>query len=219
MFMGINRKAFEREADNYLSEGKIADAVFLIENNTPKLGISTSGAIVYAQCLYAQKRYRKARRILEKVIAIHPESPAALELLTEICEKTDDTGSTWYYKNRLKEATAFLDECRAFWEHEERQVTHKALTKEELINSINDLLGSDINRRWPFETKTLAELFIKQGHPKKGLAVYSRLLQKESESAELRGRVLELIRVCSGENPKNAANRTSELNDGEEYDR
>ncbi len=219
MFTGINRKAFEREADNYLSEGKIADAVSLIESDTPKLGISASGAIVYAQCLYAQKRYRKARRVLEKVIAIHPESPAALELLTKVCEKSDDAGLAIYYRNRLGEATAFLDDCRTFWESEESQVTQKPLTKEELIKSINDLLGKDISRKWPFETKTLAELFIKQGHPRKGLAVYGRLLQKEGESTELRGRVLELIKVCSGETSNNSGSRISELNAGEEYDR
>jgi len=220
MFTGIDKYAFEREADRLLSEGKFREATILLEDNLAEQGITLAGRVIYARSLQAEKKYKEAKLQLLKVLSENPEFPAALELMGDISRADREFGVSQYYRARLKESMRFAQIARSFWDDLSQQVealedweTEDSIDRETMIKSINELLGKEAERIWPFETKTLAELFIKQGHIRKGLAVYSRLLEKETDNSEMNFRVADLLDsfiptgdriVTHKKNPQNA---------------
>jgi tetratricopeptide (TPR) repeat protein len=57
----------------------------------------------------------------------------------------------------------------------------------------------DGSRKTPIQTDTLAEIFIKQGHPSKALGIYQEILTREPENPEIRQKVEALQRKLENE--------------------
>ena len=201
-YIEINENAYARQADALLQEGKAEEAVRLIEQNISDDEFSPESWIVYARCLYTAGELQRARQALMDVIADDPECPAALELLVKISEDNNDIGAAEYYRTRLTESMQFTVDADRFWKADypvedltdaDESAHPKPVDRESLITSIKGMLGKEAERIWPFETQTLAELFIKQGHVRKGLAVYSRLLRNDTGNDEIIRRVAGLL--------------------------
>jgi hypothetical protein len=203
VYIDINKQAYIRDAAELLIEGKADEAVALIEQNHANGNSTIVERFIKALSLDAIGHKYDARKELMNILAVDNSHPAAIEKLMEFCD--DDHQSLGiYYKNRLNEIMGFIRHAKEFWMIPEEDVSHGEKAKPEkksrsttdrkpLIESINKMLGSEAERVWPFETKTLAELFIKQGHLRRGLAVYSRLLGEAEDNDEIVSRVNELL--------------------------
>ncbi|MCP4632439.1 MAG: hypothetical protein GY855_05895 [candidate division Zixibacteria bacterium] len=206
-YVDINKRAYIRDAADLLSDGKADEAVALIEQNGVSGQMTVLERLINALSHDAIGQKYKARQELMNILTIDPSYPAAIEQMMEFCDK-DHKSLGDYYKNRLNEIMSFVEQAEEFWicpdpedltdeSVEQKPELKESIDKESLIKSINDMLGSEAERVWPFETKTLAELFIKQGHLRRGLAVYGRLLNDTDDDMAIVNRVNELISTSS----------------------
>jgi hypothetical protein len=185
----LNRHRFIREAERLYENGDVDKAIELIESNDDG-DLPGIGKLVYARCLIKAGDRDSAKRLLLDIIAGEPDFPSALEMLAAI----GGVDQSEYYRKRLDEKLKFVEETGSFITAERiEEESEEKIRRNALIGRIKGMLGSDAERIWPFETRTLAELFIKQGHIRKGLAVYSRLLQNKELGRDHVLRVTELL--------------------------
>ncbi|GEM_PF-3982871 len=191
----------EREAEELLENKRAVEAINLIKEKEAENELTAEGRIIYAHCLVANGELSKAEDELLKVIAIQPDSPSALKMLSLVYKKSGNCGKAEYYNRRFNDLLNFIGEADSFWgDFSGESVGNKSgdtITAEELIKGIKKLLGEEFDTVFPFETKTLAELFIKQNHLNKGLSIYRRLLEKEPYNKEMIKRVADLLKSAT----------------------
>ncbi|MBD3170010.1 MAG: tetratricopeptide repeat protein [candidate division Zixibacteria bacterium] len=193
-----HNRAFGPDASNLLDDGQVDRTIEILRNALREHELTVPDKLLYARCLYIKGDYAGAREILNELLAIHNDIPALFDLMAKVHEKLGLFNLSKYFESRLKESVSFMDSAREFWvskesKAEEHKPEGKTSSREELISAIKNMLGSEAERVYPFETKTLADLFIKQGHYRKGLAVYRRLLEKETDDEKLVRRVSDLL--------------------------
>jgi tetratricopeptide (TPR) repeat protein len=213
------RRYFAPLANEYRKAGDPEQAIAICRAHLAQQPGHMSGHVVYGQALYDAKRMDEARTVFEKALSLDPENVIVLRHLGDIARQggKSEEAKHWYSKAldvdpQDTEIAAYLAELTeplmaeavASPAHEpaEREVPLELVTPEdyaidtesaELTDEVADETPSIKHTpQSPFVTRTMAELYLQQGHRSAALEIYRQLAESDPDNEELTARIAEL---------------------------
>lgn len=190
-------RAFAPLADAYRRAGELDEAAELVEEGVSRLPEYVPGHLVAARILRDRGDRTGAAAAYERVLELDPENLEALRGAARLREEAGRTGEALELWQRLLRAEP---DDLALTEHvRDVKRRHFGLDGPEEASVRNggsgeaDAGGGD-DESEELYTRTMAELYARQGLPERALAVYRKLVDAEPDDAELRSRLEELER-------------------------
>ena len=197
-------------ADAYRRMGDLASARELLEDGLTSLPGFASGHLVLGLTCRDQGDREGAITAFRRVLTLDGENVIALTGLGELLHEEGEPAEARRLLGRAMEFQAEDEELRARIREIERDwrraeeaswadVASGSETEAEAALGVEEDAGSgDESAREPFDTRTIAELFVKQQLYEEAIGVLGRLIEAEPGDAALRARLAE-VREMAGE--------------------
>lgn len=212
-------RAFAPLADAYRRAGELDEAAELIEEGVSRLPEYVPGHLVAARILRDRGDRTGAVAAYERVLELDPENLEALRGAARLREEAGRTGEALELWQRLLRAEpadlALTEHVREVKRRHfglegpddapvrnggsgEADASGSADEPEEETKA-RDATDPGEDESEELYTRTMAELYARQGLPERALAVYRKLLAAEPDDAALRSRLEELERQMAEE--------------------
>jgi tetratricopeptide (TPR) repeat protein len=171
------REEFLSFANKDLEKGNYGKALVLANERIARFPGDVDAWLVVAACLVRMGKYKKAEKILQELNQILPGWSQIRECLGDVCVKMRmDEEAIGYYKSALTPDPPMVERIK---EKIESIEGGKEKGSEAEIGGIS----SD------FQTVTLADLYLKQGHVETAVGVLQNILRRDPENKEARERL------------------------------
>ena len=186
------RRYFAPLANEYRKAGDSQQAIAICRAHLAQQPRHMSGHVVYGQALYDAGRTEEARVVFEQALALDPENVIVLRHLGDIARRSGDVqvARDWY--SRALDLDPQDSEIAAYVAELTEPLTSGTEEAELPVTSEN---------KPPIITRTLAELYLQQGHLDSALEIYRQLAVREPDDPSIRGRIDELVRDLEIEHP------------------
>ena len=202
-------RAFASLADAYRRADELDEAAELVREGTERLPDFAPGHLVRARVLRDRGETDEALHALQRVLELDPENVEALREAAELAraaDRSEEALELWQRLARIepedeeiREAVRELKrrhfglEREASEEPEEEAGADVEVeTEEEAAADIEGEPAEDDGSDTEVYTRTMAELYVRQGHTERAVEVYRRLVEARPEDEELRARLEEL---------------------------
>lgn len=154
-----------------LAEGKCSDTIRICREHLESGPHLTSGRAIYASALLASGQSELAAEEYRKVLALDPDHQVALKGLGDIAYAAGDSAAAMSYYQRILEIDP---DCRGL--KSRLAVPEKKITRTvTLTRPAETTAGSELERKIPFFTETIGDLYLAQGHSRLAVEVFRRL--------------------------------------------
>jgi len=192
-------RAFATLADALIRAGALADAETLLLQETARLPDFSTGHVVLARLAVAQRDEARLQEALAGVRACDPENEV-VALAAKASPSASRQAPSAAPSAAPDEATAAPRAAASRDVPADPQAIVLRDPIEEPFALPDDAPPVDRSRdSAPFQTRTLGELYARQGLLTEAIRVYDALIARTPEDASLRARHLELQRVQRGE--------------------
>jgi len=176
MISELSRKGYwPAIAMEYYNEGKYSRVIELCNMRLKEYPDITSGRVVLARAYFHSGQIESSEKEFHRVLRIDPDNMVALKYLGDIRFKDGDESSAFSYYGRVQKLDPRSNGLTSELKREEPEETRVlSLKKGEEKDSQADVRLRDI----PFRTETVADLLLKQGHPRMAINIFEELTGK-----------------------------------------
>lgn len=202
-----------RQAGDCLTRGELARAIELATTASRTWPELVSARVILAKALFATGQFEAASDQAHEALVRDPQNLAALKILGDISATAGDDAAALSYYHRVLELDPHTGGLRSDLRGPLSGTRRKlvmARAAEEQGKQAADRAAS-VNRRIPFYTETLGDLYLAQGYPHLAADVYGRVGEMTGESRLREKLELALQRVqererrsLHGDNPPDA---------------
>ncbi len=180
-----NPDSFVERAEAHRREGRYEEAISICREglrNTPE---ALRGRLIMGMCYLESGLPAEAKEELEKVAEGIEECLPVFKLLSQIYLQENNVNSSPKEENPEKGLTPLEVSVK------EQKTQWKSISGEpgleEGVAGQEEALRDDSMPK-VIHTDTLAEIYLKQGHPQKALAIYQEILTREPGNPEVQGK-------------------------------
>lgn len=183
-----DREAFLYRAYTILDKGAFEEAIILAEGRIDRYPGDVDAWLVIAASSVSMGRLSEAERILRELNHILPGWPQACECLGDVLRRMGMAGEAMdYYRRALTLAPPMAERIA------EKIAAIEAGREDDETET--DEISAD------FQTVTLADMYLRQGHEKKAISVLKKILERDPENREVQKR-LKASDFLHDDNPK-----------------
>ncbi|MDO8502373.1 MAG: tetratricopeptide repeat protein [Gemmatimonadaceae bacterium] len=212
------RRYFAPLANEYRKAGDPEQAIAICRAHLAQQPGHMSGHVVYGQALYDADRIDEARVVFEKALSLDPDNAIVLKQLGDIARRHGETAEARHWYGRALDADPHDAETAAYIAELTEPVTEETApppAEAKALDSIPEApenadvevplpepaAETDAEVAWrktppgeesPFVTRTMAELYARQGYRAAALDVYRQLALDHPDDKEILGRIEEL---------------------------
>jgi tetratricopeptide (TPR) repeat protein len=214
------RRYFAPLANEYRKAGDPEQAIAICRAHLAQQPGHMSGHVVYGQALYDAHRIDEARGVFEKALSLDPDNAIVLRQLGDIARQKGETAEARHWYARALDADPQDHQTAAYIAELTEPITEAAATDVETplpvpaqepeiadVHAVAEekekppALLHEEEIPWrktpphgdaPFVTRTMAEVYARQGHHEAALDVYRQLAMEHPDDTEIRGRIEEL---------------------------
>jgi tetratricopeptide (TPR) repeat protein len=205
---GLKSSVFVQLAEAYRSQGRYEEAILTCQKGLERMPDSLPGRLLLGRCYLEKGMVPQAKEELEKVAREIEGCFAVYELL----------GLVYLHEKKVDKALEALKKSLYLPSPEEKpkkglpplemDLLHRgpsppATTAGKEVPQTSREMEKIVEGEKPapsaFQTDTLAEIYIKQGHPDRALSMYQEILAREPENAEVREKVDTLKKRVEGD--------------------
>ncbi len=175
--------SFVERAEAHRREGRYEEAISVCREGLRRAPGTLRGRLLLGMCYWENGLAAEAKRELETVAEGIEECLPAFKLLSQIYLQERNANPS---PQDAKQGSAPLE-----WSVEEEKTKWKSISGEPGFQ--DGILGPGETLRGDampkvMHTDTLAEIYLKQGHLPKALAIYEEILSREPGNSEVRGK-------------------------------
>ena len=185
----VNPDSFVERAEAHLREGRYQEAISICREGLRKTPEALRGRLIMGMCYLESGLPAEAKQELEKVAEGIEECLPVFKLLSQIYLQEKDVNSSPKEENPEKGLTPLEvseEEQKTQW----KSISGKPGLHEGVVGQEETLRDDSMPK--VIHTDTLAEIYLKQGHLQKALAVYQEILTREPGNPEVQGKYARL---------------------------
>jgi tetratricopeptide (TPR) repeat protein len=196
--------AFAPLADAFLRQGDVREALDLLTDGMSRHPQYATGHVVAARLYFEQGMHSEAELAARRVLDLDSGNIIALWTLSTVLYERGDTEEARRFRSTLVELDPDAGEARmlsdvaAVMGDAEFPPPDPEPEEELAVMDLGALAPDpeapveDLDRSEPVYTRTLGELYVRQGFVGQALNVFRKLLELEPEAEDIRGRIVAL---------------------------
>ena len=180
-----NPESFVERAEAHRREGRYQEAIAICREGLRKTPEALRGRLIIGMCYWESGLPAEAKQELEKVAEGIEECLPVFKLLSQIYLQEKNVNSSPKEEDpekRLPPLEVSEEEQKTPW----KSISGEAGLQEGVVGQKEALRDDSMPK--VIHTDTLAEIYLKQGHLQKALAVYQEILTREPGNPEVHGK-------------------------------
>jgi len=181
----VNLDSFVERAEAHLREGRYQEAISICREGLRKTPEALRGRLIMGMCYLESGLPAEAKQELEKVAEGIEECLPVFKLLCQIYRQEKKVNSSPKEENPERGLTPLemsVEEQKTQW----KSISGEPGLQKGVFGQEEALRDDSMPKVIP--TDTLAEIYLKQGHLPKALAIYQEILTREPGNLEIQGK-------------------------------